>query len=162
MTGDRIRFMTHVLGDGGRVGIGGPGRNIAGLRRAAREALRALEIGAMLGQTARAHRYTDLAILDLVGVGSANAEAFMRGVLGPLATTGASRTYLETLRLLSANGYRIKLTAAALSIHPHTLSYRVKQIRRRFGIDLDEPDVRLRVHLALLILGAQGPTSDAT
>jgi sugar diacid utilization regulator len=150
-----------LLGDGGRVGVGSPGRDIAGLRRSAREALRALEIGAMLGQTKRAHRYADLAIFDLVGVGSPDAEAFMRGVLGPLAATGASGAYLETLRQLCANGYRIKLAAAALSIHPHTLSYRVKQIRRRFGIDLDEPDVRLRVHLALLILDAQGPAPDA-
>ncbi len=146
----------RLLGDDGRVGVGGPGRDIVGLRRSAREALRALEIGALLGPAKRAHRYADLAILDLVGIGSADAEEFMRGVLGPLALTGASRTYLETLRQLSANGYRLKLAAAALSIHPHTLSYRVKQIRRHFDIDLEDPEVRLRVHLALLILDAQG------
>ena len=81
----------------------------------------------------------------------------MRRVLGPLVMPGASRTYLETLRQLVAHGHRIKPAAAALSVHPHTLTYRLKQIRRRFGIDLDEPDVRLRVHLALLILDARGP-----
>jgi DNA-binding PucR family transcriptional regulator len=30
----------------------------------------------------------------------------------------------------------------------------VKQIHSRFGLDLDDPEVRLRVHLALLILDA--------
>ena len=83
----------------------------------------------------------------------------MRRVLGPLVLAGASKTYLETLRQLVAHGHRIKLAAAALSVHPHTLTYRLKQIRRRFGIDLADPEVRLRVHLALLILDAQGPLS---
>jgi hypothetical protein len=46
-------------------------------------------------------------------------------------------------------------------VHPHTLSYRLKQIRSRFGIDLDDPEVRLRVHLALLILEAQGQAPEA-
>jgi hypothetical protein len=148
-------------GDGARVGIGGPARDVAGLRRSAREALRALRIGAAARPEERVHRHADLAVLDLVGIGSPDADAFMQGVLGPLARARASRTYLETLRQLSTNGYRIKPAAAALSVHPHTLSYRLKQIRSRFGIDLDDPEVRLRVHLALLILEAQGQAPEA-
>jgi sugar diacid utilization regulator len=146
-----------LFGDAGRVGTGGPARQVAGLRRSAREALRALRIAGTLRQAQRVHRYSDLAVLDLVGIGTPDAEEFMRRVLGPLALAGASRTTLETLRQLSASGYRIKRAAAALSVHPHTLSYRMKQIRTHFGIDLDDPEVRLRVHLALLILEARGP-----
>jgi DNA-binding PucR family transcriptional regulator len=41
-------------------------------------------------------------------------------------------------------------------VHPHTLTYRLKQIRRRFGIDLGDPEVRLRVQLALHVLDARG------
>ena len=51
---------------------------------------------------------------------------------------------------------RRKVAAAALGIHPHTLSYRLNRLREHFGIDLDDYDVRLRVELALLILGATG------
>ncbi len=80
----------------------------------------------------------------------------MRGVLGPLARAGATRSYLETLRQLAAHNYSVKLAAAALSVHPHTLSYRARQIRRRFGLDLDDPETRLRVQLALRILDARG------
>ena len=149
------------FGDEARVGLGSAGREIAGVRRSAREALRALQIGAIVRQTERVHRYADLAVLDLVDVGSPHADDFVRRVLGPLATAGAKKMYLETLRELAANGYRNKLAAAALSVHPHTLSYRVKQIRRRFGIDLQDPEVRLRVHLALHILDAQAPASRA-
>ena len=148
-----------LLGEEARVGLGSAGCEIAGVRRSGREAMRALEIGAIVRQTERVHRYTDLAVLDLVGLGSPQADDFVRRVLGPLAKAGAKKMYLETLRQLAANGYRNKLAAAALSVHPHTLSYRVKQISRRFGIDLQDPEVRLRVHLALLILDAQVPAT---
>jgi sugar diacid utilization regulator len=145
-----------LLGEDGRAGVGNPARDLEGLRRSAREALRALRIGLSLRGPERVHSYAKVAVLDLVGVDSPGAEEFMRGVLGPLVTTGAARSYLETLRQLSVNNYQIKLAAAALSIHPHTLSYRMRQIRRRFGLDLDDSEVRLRVHLALLILDARG------
>lgn len=157
--GARVAAAALLAGDR-RVGVGSAGRGVESLRRSAREALRALRIGAALRGTERVHTYASLAILDLVHVGSPGAEEFMRRVLGALVMPGASRTYLETLRQLVAHGHRIKPAAAALSVHPHTLTYRLKQIRRRFGIDLDEPDVRLRVHLALLIFDAQGPVSD--
>lgn len=150
-----VAAVDGLLGDGNRVGVGNAGRDVEGTRRSAREALRALRIGTTLNGAERVHRYEDVAVVDLVGANPTAAAEFMRGVLGSLATTGGSRTYLETLRQLCTHGYRMKLAAAALSIHPHTLSYRAKQIRRRFGLDLDDPQVRLRVHLALLILDAQ-------
>jgi sugar diacid utilization regulator len=153
--------LESLLGDPARAGLGNPGRGIEGLRRSARQAQRALRVGIALAGAQRVHAYRDVAVLELIGIDSAGAEEFMRSVLGPLAAPGASRTYLETLRQLSASGYRLKTAAAELSVHPHTLSYRVKQIRRRLGLDLDDPEVRLRVHLALLILDAQGSRPDA-
>jgi sugar diacid utilization regulator len=142
-----------------RVGLGSAGRGAQQLRRSAREALRALRIGMLLQSRGQAISYRDVAVLDLVDVGSAGADEFAGSVLGPLVRAGASRAHLETLRQLVAHGHRIKLAAAALSIHPHTLTYRLKQIRRRYGIDLDDPEVRLRVHLALRILEARGRLS---
>ena len=147
-----------LLGDGGRVGVGNPGRDLEGLRRSACEALRALRIGASLRGGQRVYAYPEVAVLDLIGADSAGAERFMHAVLGPLAAAGASRSYLETLRQLAAHNYSVKLAAAALSVHPHTLSYRARQIRRRFGLDLDDPEIRLRVQLALRILEARGGT----
>ena len=142
------------------VGVGGSGRGVEGLRRSAQEALRALRIGINLRRAERVHRYAEVEILDLVQIDSANTAEFMQRVLGPLLKAGTSRTYLETLRQLLAHGHRIKPAAAALSIHPHTLSYRLKQIRRRFGIELDDPDERLRVQLALAIFDAQTAVPD--
>jgi hypothetical protein len=143
-----------------RVGLGTVQAGDA-LRGSARQALRALRLGLLLQPRDRVHVYADLAVADLVDVGSAGARDFMRDVLGPLARAGAGRTHLSTLRELARHGYRLKVTAAALDVHPHTLSYRIKQLRRRFGLDLDDPELRMRVQLALLILDAQGPDPDA-
>lgn len=145
----------RLFGRDGRAGVGGPGRHFDGLRRSAEEALRALRIGLGLRGPERVHRYADVAVLDLVGVDSDRAGEFVRGVLGSLVATRTGSTLLETLRRLCANNYRIKLAAAELGVHPHTLAYRLKQMRRRFDLDLDDPEMRLRVQLALRILDAR-------
>ena len=143
-----------LFGAAACVGVGGPARGVEGLRRAAREALRALRIAATLPGKGPVRAYRDVAVLDLVGVGSAAASEFAETVLGPLAGPNAGSWPLATLRALAGSGYRMKLAAAALEVHPHTLSYRVKKLRARHGLDLDDPDVRLRVDLALRILEA--------
>ncbi|MEX2206150.1 MAG: helix-turn-helix domain-containing protein [Myxococcota bacterium] len=145
-----------LFGEAGRVGLGSAGSGVAGLRRSAREALRALRIGTTLRGAGPVHAYRDVAVLDLVGAGSAGADEFARSVLGAIASTATGRTHLATLRALARSGYRLKLAAAELEVHPHTLSYRVKQIRARYGLDLDDPESRLRVQLALLIHESRG------
>jgi DNA-binding PucR family transcriptional regulator len=146
-----------LFGAEGRVGIGGTASGVAGVRRSAHEAVRALRIGAQAFAGARVHRYADLAVHDLVDAASAKARRFADGVLGALAAAPGGATQLDTLRQLARAGFVSKLAAAALSVHPHTLAYRVRQIRARFGIDLDDPETRLRVQLALRILDAQRP-----
>jgi sugar diacid utilization regulator len=146
---------------GWRVGIGGPATDAAGLRRSASEARRALELGSLRDPRERVHAYADLAVLDLVGVGSLRAEEFARRVLGPLAGPGNTGTQRKTLAAVCRHGYRLKQAAAALGIHPHTLSYRLSRIRTRFGIDLEDADTRLRVQLALVILDPAAWTADA-
>lgn len=150
-----------LFGAAGRVGLGSPGKGVAGLRRSAREALRALQITTTLRGAGPVRAYRDVAVLDLVGAGSAGADEFARGVLGAIASTATGRVHLSTLRALARNGYRVKLAAAELEVHPHTLSYRVKQIRARYGLDLDDPDARLRVQLALLIHDSRGGGAEA-
>jgi sugar diacid utilization regulator len=148
-----------LLGGEVRVGVGRSGSDIDGLRRSAHEALRALRIGVGLPGGQRVFLYEAVAILDLIGVDSSRAEEFMRSALGPLAAADAPRIYLETLRQLCAHNHSLKLAAAALSVHPHTLSYRLRQMRRRFGVDLHDAEQRLRVQLALLILDARAPAA---
>lgn len=139
---------------GWRAGVGGAADDAGGLRRSALEARRALELGTQLRRPSAVHRYEDLALHDVVDAGSPRAQAFAQQTLGLLGRTGGRRIYHDTLRALSQHGFRVKSAAAALGIHPHTLSYRLKQIQRRYGFDLGDAQTRLRIELALLILDA--------
>lgn len=55
--------------------------------------------------------------------------------------------YLET-------GGDIPLAARRLVLHPNTLRYRLRRARERFGIDLDDPDTRLVLALAVRLTEA--------
>jgi sugar diacid utilization regulator len=134
-----------------RSGVGGVASGAAGLRRTTRDAVRAVELGGLLDRQGPIDDYAELAVLDLIDVGSPRALEFAQRVLGSLVDPGANAVHLDTLRTLCRHGFNQKLAAASLGIHPHTLAYRVAQIRKRHGIDLDDADTRLRVHLAVLI-----------
>jgi sugar diacid utilization regulator len=136
------------------IGIAGAGEGASSLRRAVLEAQRAVDVGRLVRPSERVHRYADLALLDVVNVGSSTAEGYAARVLGALARPGTGATYRRTLDAFLRHGMRRKVAAAALGIHPHTLSYRLNRLRERYGIDLDDYEVRLRVELALLILAA--------
>lgn len=60
-----------------------------------------------------------------------------------------STDLVRTLRTwLAANGDTAS-TAAALSLHPNSLRYRIKRIQEIVGIDLDDADVRALAHVLL-------------
>lgn len=71
--------------------------------------------------------------------------------LAPLATLteGASeRLELTLLTWLDHQGV-VKEAAEALHVHPQTVRYRVAQLRELFGSELDEPEARYELLLAL-------------
>ncbi|MET7341406.1 PucR family transcriptional regulator [Streptomyces sp. NPDC087866] len=53
---------------------------------------------------------------------------------------------------LEASG-DVARAAARLVVHPNTLRYRVRRARERFGVDLEDPDTRLLVTLAVRLSG---------
>ncbi|HIT75501.1 MAG TPA: helix-turn-helix domain-containing protein [Candidatus Avipropionibacterium avicola] len=72
--------------------------------------------------------------------------------VGPLAEVLALPEGLrETLMQYLATGASIPRTASALTIHPNTLRYRLGRIART-GVDLEDPLVRMALHLQLLTM----------
>nr|AAZ23064.1 possible DNA-binding protein [Streptomyces fradiae] len=59
---------------------------------------------------------------------------------------------------LDASG-DVPRAAARLTLHPNTLRYRLRRARERFGIDLDDPDTRLLVTLAVRLETTEGDSS---
>ena len=115
------------------IGIGGAGEGASSLRRTPSRAQRAVDDQARLVRPSeRVHRYADLAPRRRQRR-SSTAEGMPRRVLGAPRTPGTGATYRGTLDAFLRHGMR-QVAAAALGIHPHTLSYRLNRLRERFGI----------------------------
>lgn len=89
-------------------------------------------------------------------VGSSMTEhfrSFANGLLAPLAAQDARShgRLMETLAaFVAANGNALH-AAERLYIHRNTLKYRLRQIEKALGGSLDDPDLRLKLQLALYI-----------
>src|SRR5262245_27902618 len=115
----------------------------------ARTALRAAEAGVIEGPSpipADEH-LADLLILEAGGLADRLAETR----LAPLAElTPAGRTRMEETALAFVqHGGNAAATARALHLHPQTVRYRLARLRELLGDQLDEPDARFELELAL-------------
>lgn len=89
-------------------------------------------------------------------VGSSMTEhfrSFANGLLAPLAAQDARShgRLMETLAAFVAANGNVLHAARALYIHRNTLKYRLRQIEKALGGSLDDPDLRLKLQLALYI-----------
>ena len=134
-------------------GGGLPAVGIVGIRRSAREALRALALARGAAVSGRVFLYRRLMAYDFIRAGSPFSRILAGRLLGGVADDPKA---LATLREFCRQGYNVKLTAAALRIHPHTLTYRLAGMRNRHGLDLVSAEGRLAVHLALLAHEVEG------
>jgi hypothetical protein len=55
--------------------------------------------------------------------------------------------YVSTLRAWLESGGDVPSASARLFVHPNTFRYRIGRLRSLFELDLDDPDVRLLLHL---------------
>jgi DNA-binding PucR family transcriptional regulator len=56
---------------------------------------------------------------------------------------------LETLETFLEHGGNKVATAAAIPLHRSSLAYRLEKISNRLGVDLDVPETRLELWIAL-------------
>lgn len=129
---------------------------------AMREAMRTVDIAAsMASETALSLHFARLGALRLIFHLADNPElrAFQRDVLGPLEVSDASRRseFVRTLdAFLRAGGNHMR-AARDLNVHRNTLIYRLERIQELLGdADLEDPEMRLNLQLALKIRAALG------
>ena len=89
-------------------------------------------------------------------VGSSMTEhfrSFANGLLAPLAAQDARShgRLMETLAAFVAANGNVLHAACELYIHRNTLKYRLRQIEKALGGSLDDPDLRLKLQLALYV-----------
>lgn len=82
--------------------------------------------------------------------GSTTLEHFRMTLLESLHETDRHGTLRETLRIFLEEGGSLRPTAERLGVHRNTLTYRIRQLRSIVDADLDDPQVRLSLHLALI------------
>jgi PucR family transcriptional regulator, purine catabolism regulatory protein len=133
---------------------------------AMREATRAADIAASIAadDSPSALHFARLGALRLIFHLADNPElrAFQRDVLGPLEQSDAARRseFVRTLdAFLRAGGNHMR-AARDLNVHRNTLIYRLERIQELLGgANLEDPETRLNVQLALKIRAALGGSS---
>lgn len=90
-------------------------------------------------------------VLDRLGPVLDAAESSAEDPLGPMLTEDAGRggQHCRTvLAWLDAHG-DVSVAAASVGVHHNTFRYRLKRARTLLDLDLQDPDVRLALHLRL-------------
>ncbi|MER3456783.1 MAG: hypothetical protein C4304_07875 [candidate division GAL15 bacterium] len=75
-------------------------------------------------------------------------EALYEGTLGRLRATHEGLA--ETVRALAACGFNQRAAARRLGVHWNTLRHRVARLEAMLGARVDDPELRLRIQLAVL------------
>ncbi len=119
-----------------------------GVRRSYREALSLLNY-----QSGARVRTFEEALVPRVLMGdSAARSAFVEDLFGPLKSQRGGAALTRALLALAASGFNSKETAQALDIHPNTLRYRLARAVEATHLDLEDPDVRFKLQLAVRVL----------
>jgi DNA-binding PucR family transcriptional regulator/putative methionine-R-sulfoxide reductase with GAF domain len=135
------------------VGIGNLANGVSELARSHVEARQALRLTRRAGGRGRVASYRSLgAFRLLLEVQSPEAlQRFVNELLGPLLQYAQSRDtpLLETLEALSAARWIRRAAARQLGIHINSMTYRVERIQTLTGLQLDDPETRVAISIAL-------------
>lgn len=135
------------------VGIGNLANGVGELARSYVEARQALRLTRRAGSRGRVASYRSLgAFRLLLEVQSPDSlRRFVDELLGPLLQYAQSRDtpLLETLEALSAARWVRRAAARNLGIHINSMTYRVERIQALTALELDDPETRVAISIAL-------------
>ncbi|MBI5669190.1 MAG: helix-turn-helix domain-containing protein [Chloroflexi bacterium] len=136
------------------IGMGQPARDVGSWRNSYRDAVQALELAARL-QTDAPLYIGDLGVYQLILSLSDREKlmAFCDKTLGALTAYDDRQRadLIKTLEAFFACHGNLSQTADMLIVHRNTLLYRMNRINEIAQIDLNRPETRLALHLALTI-----------
>ncbi len=136
------------------IGVGQPAREVAAWRTSYRDAVQAMELATRL-QTDTPLYIGDLGVYQLILSLSDRDKLleFTDRTLGPLVEYDIRQhaDLVKTLEAFFACHGNLSQTAEMLIVHRNTLLYRMNRINEIAQIDLNRPETRLALHLALTI-----------
>ena len=147
---DDLMEAVHARGRASRLraGLGGEHPGLRGISRSYLEAQQAVEVGRKLWPERLLHHHDAVAPYLVLAQNPLLIERYVRHVLGPLERADSRGALLETLEAVLARG-TVKEAAADLSLHRHTVLYRLDKLRELLREDLDDPALRQQLRLAL-------------
>jgi purine catabolism regulator len=162
---DRLRTLAEAArvevarrtGGPATAGLGQGYAGLGGVARSMHEAEQAVTLGSRLFGGGGVWSYAELGVyrllLPLRTQHAAELRTFVADTLGPLVADRRSSNgvLIQTLDTYLAHGGNASQAAAALHLHRNTLAYRLRRINQITGLDLDDPEARLRLHLALKV-----------
>jgi len=121
------------------------------IRTVYKQAYEAVKVGPIFHPEKSIHFWDDLGVCRLL-IDQAKSKAgiaFIRDYLGPLLESSPRNTeWLMTLQEF-VSGDTMTEMAARLHIHPKTLVFRRRKIEKLLQTDLDDPEQRLNIAIAL-------------
>jgi purine catabolism regulator len=155
-----------VRGDGGggrrsfSTGVSRPVESPADLPRAYEEALSAVSVGRQLHGDGSVAHFDQLGIFRLLALvpDSADLRRFVDEALGPLANDDVPEhaDLRTTLSVLIDTNLNVAETARVLFFHYNTLRYRIAKLERMLGPFTTDPQLRLKLALALKVHQMRG------
>jgi purine catabolism regulator len=136
------------------LGVGRPRHDVTGLAEAFAEAKLALRFHRQIHPAdVPVTHFSDLGAIGLLSLtrDPRHLLKVAHEILGPLATPGLARRedLLATLRTLLARNMNLRLAADELFFHYNTVRHRARRLRSLLGDELDDPDRRLLLSLAV-------------
>jgi len=158
-----VRVVSGVGGGGRRTfstGVSRPVESVEGLPQAYDEALSAVSVGRQIHGDSAVTHFDGLGIFRLLALvpDSADLRRFVAESLGPLATDDAAENadLRRTLGILIDTNLNVAETARRLFFHYNTLRYRIAKLERLLGPFTTDPQLRLRLALALKVHQMRG------
>ncbi len=155
-----LELAQAVMDQGGReypdtivlCGLGAPSQDIREWRTSFRQAGQALELSRRFREKKPLY-FPDLSIYRLLIQLENSPEliAFQEEMLGALLASEGARDLIHTLQVYFEHNGNLSQAAEALFVHRNTLIYRMERIAALTGANLDDPEVRLAMQLALHI-----------
>lgn len=138
----------HVAGPDFAAGVSSVEKGVSGIVRGYSEAIQALTLNAHAGGRFSVTRFDHTSpYMLLQGLGKQQLESYYNAILGRLDGDG---DLLNTLRVFLEHGCQATQAASCLFVHRNTLAYRLKSIEKKLCCDLGDPEVQLRLRLAIL------------
>lgn len=150
----------HQVSDVISVGIGRYAEGMQGIRRSHQDARQSLSLGRRLYGSGHVTDYDELGIYRLILAAEALPEmrTFHDESLANLIEYDRlhNSNLVQTLEAFFQANCSPKEASSILQVHRNTVLYRLERIAEITGQDLDDSDVRLRLHLALYVRTALG------